>query len=156
METGISHEKKTPSLECFSCHGPHPPRSAEEIDLANFAISPHARGPELTCSHCHEYPEEVEELDPNGCTGCHRRGGYPIKTALEALIKAGHPDVIPMIKTVPENCLSCHQKNLGPLLHRRHLLESPKFVLHFQTGCLRCHSLKESGETVIKSQPRLD
>ncbi|MFQ6122969.1 MAG: hypothetical protein ACE5LA_07955, partial [Dehalococcoidales bacterium] len=91
METGISHEKKTPSLECFSCHGPHPPRSAEETDLANFAISPHARGPELTCSHCHEYPEEVEELDPNGCTGCHRRGGYPIKTVLEALIKAGHP-----------------------------------------------------------------
>lgn len=148
-----SHHEKPPSLECFSCHGPHPPRSAEEINLAGFTIPPHARGPELTCSNCHEYPEDMAEINPNSCVGCHERGGYPVRAALEALIETGHPSVTPMIKAVPTDCLLCHQENLGPLLHKRHLLESQKFVLHFQTGCVRCHLLEESGEVKFESYP---
>jgi len=144
---------EAPALDCFSCHGPHPPKSAEEINLANFAIPPHARGPELACSRCHNYAEELEGVSPNSCRGCHERGGYPLKAALEALIAAGHPDVIPAMEVIPDDCRWCHGEGLGPPLHRRHLLTSRKFLLHFQRGCVRCHLLGEDGGVTVESQP---
>jgi len=152
---------EAPSLQCFSCHGPHPPRNAEEIDLSRFALPPHAPSPEvppqpgLTCSDCHSYPEELEEINENSCVGCHSRGGYPIEEALGALIEEGHPDVLAMITIVPMDCFSCHQGSLalGPRLHRRHLFESEKFMLHFETGCVRCHLIGEDGKPTIESYP---
>ena len=149
---------EAPSLDCFGCHGPHPPKDAGEIGSADFEIPSHAPSLEpppevaLTCSQCHEYPAELEEVTPNSCLGCHERGGYSVKAALEALIEAGHPDVISAMGTVPDDCRWCH-RDLGQVLHRRHLFESPIFVPHFQTGCTRCHLLGEDGEPTIESQP---
>jgi len=158
-EAPTDQHGEAPSLDCFACHGPHPPRNAEEVNLADFAI-PSAHGPglepppvaTLSCSQCHEYSAELEELNPNSCRGCHERGGYPVRAALETLIEAGHPDVIPAMEVIPDDCRWCH-RDLGGALHRRHLIESPKFLLHFQRGCVRCHLLGEDGEVTVVSQP---
>lgn len=159
-EAPASQHGEAPSLDCFNCHGPHPPESAWEINLPSFELPPHGLSldpppeePILTCSDCHEYPEDIAGISPNSCVGCHARGGYSVKAALEALIEAGHPDVISMIKTVPSDCLLCHQENLGPLMHQRHLFESPRFVIHFHDGCVRCHPLEENGESRIENHP---
>jgi len=150
---------QAPSIACFRCHGAHPPRSAEEVDLATFTVPPHLpdRGPALTCAQCHAYPAELEELNPNGCVGCHSRGGYPLEEALKALSEdAGHPDVLDFIDSAPDDCMMCHRMkdmDLGPRLHRRHSLGSDTFVLHFQSGCMRCHSFDEDGKSRIESQP---
>lgn len=145
---------RAPSLECLTCHSPHPPNSAEDIEDPNFEIPPHRRGPQLDCSHCHTYDPELEEIDPNGCVGCHERGGYPILEALDTLTReVGHPFIAPFIREVPSDCLLCHQGNLGSRLHRRHFLKDTTFVRHFRTGCVRCHALTESGTFVVTSQP---
>jgi len=150
---------QAPSAACFSCHGPHPPRSADEVDWAAFTVPRHLpdQGPALTCAQCHTYPAELEELSPNGCVGCHGRGGYPLQAALESLREeVGHPDVLGFIDSAPDDCLMCHRGGdmaLGPRLHRRHFLGSEKFLLHFQTGCVRCHRFDESGEPSVPSQP---
>lgn len=153
-----------PSLECFSCHGAHPPRSAAEINLAEFEVppphdvppglEPPVSGPGLDCAQCHQYAEEVNAIPPNSCVGCHERGGFSIASALGRLVEeVGHPNVIPFVKEVPGDCALCHRENLGPNVHRRHLFARPTFVLHFQTGCTRCHVVEESGEVTLESYP---
>jgi len=159
QQGGEDPHARGPSLECLSCHGPHPPRNAEEIDLARFAVPPHVpyEAPGLTCASCHTYSEELEELSPNGCVGCHGRGGYPLTDALKALTEeVGHPDVISFIDSAPDDCTMCHTGGdmaLGPLLHRRHLFESEKFMIHFEVGCNRCHLIREDGKPSLISQP---
>jgi hypothetical protein len=159
QQGGEDPHARGPSLECLSCHGPHPPQNAEEIDLARFAVPPHVpyEAPGLTCASCHTYPEELEELSPNGCVGCHSRGGYPLAEALQALTEeVGHPDVISLIDSAPDDCAMCHRGGemaLGRLLHRRHFLGSERFLLHFETGCVRCHSFDEAGTPTVESQP---
>lgn len=146
-----------PSLKCFSCHGPHPSPRVKEVDLSRFTVPPHlsSEGPALTCAECHTYPEELESVTPNSCVGCHERGGYSLKAALSALAEEGHPDVLSFVNTVPDDCFMCHQGELrlGPRLHRRHLIESQMFTLHFQSSCSRCHVVGEDGEATIVSQP---
>jgi len=149
-----------PSLKCFTCHGEHPTQSAKEVDLSRFAVPPHlaSDGPALTCAECHTYPEELETISPNGCIGCHDRGGYPMTEVLKKLTEEeGHPDVLKFISTVPQGCFMCHREGLGlelgPQLHQRHLINGQKFTLHFQSGCNLCHVLGEDGKGSFLSQP---
>ncbi len=150
---------KAPTLQCFDCHGQHPPTDASKINPENFSTKSHAAGPQLTCSDCHNYPKAVEAaVDANSCVGCHLRGGFPIEKAIEALTKeVGHPPVIQlgMVKSVPADCKSCHQGplSLAPRIHKRHLKLSKLFPLHFQTGCTDCHVFKDDGQVTIKVYP---
>lgn len=149
-----------PSLECFKCHGPHPARDADAIELSRFRIPVHDAdtGPKLTCAGCHDYPAAWDDdLSPDGCVGCHDRSGYRLAAALAELTAQGHPDVLRSMLRVPENCLMCHHGELalGPPLHRLHVA-SETYATHFgATGCRRCHVVDAEGKTGFASQ-RID
>ncbi|MFC2079376.1 cytochrome c3 family protein [Candidatus Bipolaricaulota bacterium] len=152
----VSHAS-APSFNCLDCHGTHPTATNTEEGAGGgggLTIPSIDVVMELACSQCHSASEEATlAANPSSCVGCHVIGGYPLKAALEALVGAGHPNVIPMTKTVPGSCFMCHEETLGLLMHRLHLVESPAFTEHFPSGCLRCHLLGEDGTVSVEDLP---
>jgi hypothetical protein len=151
----VSHAA-APSLDCLECHGSHPAAADSDGSAGGgggLALPADGGSTELTCSQCHGASQAVAAAYPSSCVGCHAIGGYPLKEALETLAEDGHPNVVPMTKTVPGDCLMCHEETLGPLMHRLHLVESPKFTEHFPAGCVRCHLLGEDGATTVEDLP---
>lgn len=107
----------------------------------------------------------VDDVEVNGCVDCHRKADPEkdsrLSTALKKLEK--HPDVGASMKTIPNDCLTCHNEPvakgmgtepLASMVHKMHLLggEKNQFITQYQGQCTHCHALnKETGEFSIKN-----
>lgn len=107
----------------------------------------------------------VDDVEVNGCVDCHRKTSpekdYRLSTALTKLEQ--HPDVGTSMKTIPNDCLTCHNESaaksmstepLASMVHKMHLLggEKNQFITNYQGQCTHCHALnKETGEFSVKN-----
>ena len=107
----------------------------------------------------------VDDVEVNGCVDCHRKADPEKDYRLSATLKKleNHPDVGASMKTIPNDCLTCHNESaaksmgtepLASMIHRMHLLggKENQFITQYQGQCTHCHALnKETGEFSIKS-----
>ena len=86
---------------------------------------------------------------PNGCVDCHRATGGKVIDMVKKV--ANHPNVAPISKVVPKDCLMCHKAGgaaaaLSQITHKQHY-KNPKandFIAKYGGSCLSCHSLNLS------------
>lgn len=107
----------------------------------------------------------VDDVEVNGCVDCHRKTSPEKDYRLSATLKRleNHPDVVASTKTIPNDCLTCHNESaaksmgtepLASMIHRMHLLggKENQFITRYQGQCTHCHALnKETGEFSIKN-----
>lgn len=94
-----------------------------------------------------------EDQYKNGCTDCHKKGDP--KTSLKAKVAdiKNHP-AVPDDATA-KTCLDCHRKSPEALkkitnrLHKAHG-NSKYFRPKYNGSCASCHSLKDTGEILVK------
>ena len=82
-----------------------------------------------------------------GCVTCHT-GDLGLNVLLQKV--EAHPDVGPMVNTVPTDCLMCHAKGapaaLSAIVHKAHFANDPAM------SCSSCHAMNvETGEATLKS-----
>ena len=95
---------------------------------------------------------------PAGCVSCHT-GDKTVKKMLDAF---KHPDMKDTVKSVPEDCKSCHNEDEGlepmtRIAHSMHYAKGSKseFVTRHQGSCLHCHAVSTgSGHVTVKSGPK--
>ena len=83
----------------------------------------------------------------DGCVSCHA-GDLGLNVLLQKV--EAHPDVGPMVNTVPTDCLMCHAKGapaaLSAIVHKAHFAADPGM------SCTACHAMNvETGEATQKS-----
>ena len=95
---------------------------------------------------------------PAGCVSCHT-GDKTVKKMLDAF---KHPDMKDTVKSVPEDCKSCHNEDEGlepmtRIAHSMHYAKGSKseFVTRHQGSCLHCHAVSTgSGHVTVKIGPK--
>ncbi|HUV08504.1 MAG TPA: hypothetical protein VMX75_12290 [Spirochaetia bacterium] len=88
----------------------------------------------------------AKDTFPNGCVDCHKAAGSKVIDLVKKV--SGHPDVAPIVKVVPKDCLMCHKQGgasvaFDLISHKSHY-QNPKgntFIANYQGSCLSCHSL---------------
>ncbi len=95
-----------------------------------------------------------------GCVDCHILSGnndYRLNVSLKGV--DGHPPIDTMVKTVPNDCKTCHKAGayagaLAIVIHKSHYANPAEnsFIANYQGQCLECHSLNpETGVMAVKS-----
>ena len=106
----------------------------------------------------------AEDAHPNGCVDCHQKVSdtqdYRLNVELANL--DGHPNVAPIMKTIPKDCSMCHKQGgaapqVSVFVHKDHYKNPGEnhFVTDYRGACLECHSLNiGTGEMTVKNGPK--